>query len=591
MRTHYCGQIDESYLTKQVVVCGWVHRRRDHGGVIFIDLRDHKGLVQIVCNPEDKSLFKLAEECRNEYVLQVSGTVRERLEGTINSDLFTGKIEVVAENIYILSKSLPPPVDQDEQSFTSEDVRLRYRFLDLRRKKMQTNIRTRHEIVRFIRDYLEKNEFADIETPILSKTTPEGARDYLVPSRTQPGNFFALPQSPQLMKQLLMVGGFDRYYQIVKCFRDEDLRADRQPEFTQVDIEMAFMDQDQIIALMESMIRDLFNNVLKVDLPNPFPRISYQEAIHRFGSDAPDLRIPMEFVDLGHVFKNTEFKVFGDSANNEDSRIVALTVKNGSELTRKEIDDYTLFVSKFGAKGLAYIKVNDTSNLKDGLQSPIIKFLSNEELKAIIELTKANDGDLIFFGAGKAKVVNDSISNLRLKIAKDRDLYSQPWAPVWVINFPMFEKNSEGQLTSSHHPFTRPNVSNVTELTDKPLEASSYAYDMVFNGIEIGGGSLRIFDKETQSAVLRLLGIGEEEANEKFGFLLSAMDYGFPPHGGIAFGLDRLVMLMLELDSIRDTIAFPKTQTASDVLTGAPSTASIAQLKELNIAVRKLVSE
>ena len=591
MRTHYCGQVDESCLGKQVTVCGWVHRRRDHGGVIFIDLRDHKGLIQIVCNPESHELFQLAEGCRNEFVLQVIGMVNERPEGTINDDLATGKIEIFAEKLNVLSKSLPTPVDQDDQSYVSEDVRLKYRFLDLRRSKMQSNIRSRHQITRFIRSYLEENEFTDIETPMLSKTTPEGARDYLVPSRTQPGNFFALPQSPQLMKQLLMVGGFDRYYQIVKCFRDEDLRADRQPEFTQVDIEMAFMDRDQIMSMMENMIRDLFDSVLQVKLPKLFPVITYREAIEKYGTDAPDLRIPMTLIDLGNSLKDTEFKVFGDAAKDKGSRIVALNIKNGLSLTRKEIDDYTHFVSKYGAKGLAYIKVNEAKNIKEGLQSPIIKFLTEDELKSILELTDAKDGDLIFFGAGKAKIVNDSMSNLRLKIAKDLNLYSQAWAPLWVVDFPMFERNIDGQLTSSHHPFTRPDVESIEQLIENPQAANSHAYDMVLNGVEVGGGSLRIFDKEVQTAVLGLLGIGIEEANEKFGFLLTAMDYGFPPHGGIAFGLDRLVMLMLGLDSIRDTMAFPKTQTASDILTGAPSPASAKQLEELHISVRKMIGE
>jgi len=591
MRTHYCGQVTETSLDSEVSVCGWVHRRRDHGGVIFIDLRDHTGLIQIVANPESEKLFKNAESCRNEFVLKVCGSIRRRPEGTINKDLPTGTIELVASDLTVLSRSLPPPVDQDDQAYSSEDTRLKYRYLDLRREKMQKNLRKRHEIVKFIRDFLDNQGFADIETPILSKTTPEGARDYLVPSRTQPGNFFALPQSPQLMKQLLMISGFDRYYQIVKCFRDEDLRADRQPEFTQVDIETAFMDQEAITTLMERLIKELFQSVINIKLPDPFPVISYQDAIDQYGTDAPNTRFDMRLINIKDLFLESAFKVFADPAKNSDSRIVLMNLKQGSKLSRKEIDDYTAFVAKFGARGLAYIKVNDINDLKEGLQSPILKFLDDGEISAILDRASAETGDLIFFGAGTKKVVNDSMSQLRLKIAKDLNLYERDWAPLWVVDFPMFEKDKDGNLTSSHHPFTRPNFESIEDLKKDPTKVLSHAYDMVLNGTEIGGGSLRIFEKETQKAVLEALGIDSKEADEKFGFLLQAMDYGCPPHGGIAFGLDRLVMIMLGLESIRETIAFPKTQTASDILTGAPSNASQEQLNELHLKLKTIPSE
>ena len=591
MRTHYCGQVTETSLDSEVTVCGWVHRRRDHGGVIFIDLRDHTGLIQIVANPETEKLFKNAESCRNEFVLKVCGSIRRRPEGTINKDLPTGTIELVASDLTVLSRSLPPPVDQDDQAYSSEDTRLKYRYLDLRREKMQKNLRKRHEIVKFIRDFLDNQGFADIETPILSKTTPEGARDYLVPSRTQPGNFFALPQSPQLMKQLLMISGFDRYYQIVKCFRDEDLRADRQPEFTQVDIETAFMDQEAITTLMERLIKELFQSVINIKLPDPFPVISYQDAIDQYGTDAPNTRFDMRLINIKDLFLESAFKVFADPAKNSDSRIVLMNLKQGSKLSRKEIDDYTAFVAKFGARGLAYIKVNDINDLKEGLQSPILKFLDDGEISAILDRASAETGDLIFFGAGTKKVVNDSMSQLRLKIAKDLNLYERDWAPLWVVDFPMFEKDKDGNLTSSHHPFTRPNFESIEDLKKDPTKVLSHAYDMVLNGTEIGGGSLRIFEKETQKAVLEALGIDSKEADEKFGFLLQAMDYGCPPHGGIAFGLDRLVMIMLGLESIRETIAFPKTQTASDILTGAPSNASQEQLNELHLKLKTIPSE
>ncbi|MFZ8952554.1 MAG: aspartate--tRNA ligase [Gammaproteobacteria bacterium] len=591
MRTHYCGQVTETSLDSEVTVCGWVHRRRDHGGVIFIDLRDHTGLIQIVANPETEKLFKNAESCRNEFVLKVCGSIRRRPEGTINKDLPTGTIELIASDLTVLSRSLPPPVDQDDQAYSSEDTRLKYRYLDLRREKMQKNLRKRHEIVKFIRDFLDNQGFADIETPILSKTTPEGARDYLVPSRTQPGNFFALPQSPQLMKQLLMISGFDRYYQIVKCFRDEDLRADRQPEFTQVDIETAFMDQEAITTLMERLIKELFQSVINIKLPDPFPVISYQDAIDQYGTDAPNTRFDMRLINIKDLFLESAFKVFADPAKNSDSRIVLMNLKQGSKLSRKEIDDYTAFVAKFGARGLAYIKVNDINDLKEGLQSPILKFLDDGEISAILDRASAETGDLIFFGAGTKKVVNDSMSQLRLKIAKDLNLYERDWAPLWVVDFPMFEKDKDGNLTSSHHPFTRPNIKSIEDLKKDPTKVLSHAYDMVLNGTEIGGGSLRIFEKETQKAVLEALGIDSKEADEKFGFLLQAMDYGCPPHGGIAFGLDRLVMIMLGLESIRETIAFPKTQTASDILTGAPSNASQEQLNELHLKLKTIPSE
>jgi aspartyl-tRNA synthetase len=588
MRSHYCGHINESLLDQQVTLCGWVHRRRDHGGVIFIDLRDREGLAQVVFDPDHPDTFAVAERVRGEYVLRITGQVRRRPKGTENPNLPTGQIEIACQGIEILNSAQTPPFQLDEEG-VSEETRLRYRYLDLRRPEMQQRLRMRTRITRAVRRFLDDTGFLDIETPFLTKATPEGARDYLVPSRTHPGEFFALPQSPQLFKQLLMMSGFDRYYQIVRCFRDEDLRADRQPEFTQLDIETSFLDEDAIIGIMERMLRVLFAEVLNVALPDPFPRMSYAEAISRYGVDKPDLRIPLEIVDVGDVMRGVEFKVFSGPANDPHGRVAALHLPGGNGLSRKELDDYTQFVAIYGAKGLAYIKVNDAGLGRDGLQSPILKFLPDEVVVAIMKRTAAQTGDLIFFGADRAKVVNEALGALRIKLGQDRGLIQEGWRPLWVVDFPMFGRDDEaGRWQALHHPFTAPKVDSIEQLEAAPDECLSRAYDMVLNGTELGGGSVRIHRPELQSAVFRLLGIGDEQAEEKFGFLLEALKYGCPPHGGIAFGVDRLAMLMTGANSIREVMAFPKTQTASCPLTNAPSPASGAQLRELGIRVRQL---
>jgi len=593
MRSHYCGQINESHIDQEVVLYGWMHRRRDHGGVIFIDLRDREGIAQIVYDPDVKESFATAERVRSEYVLKVKGLVRRRPEGTENPDMPTGMIEVLGKELEILNVAETPPFQLDiEDHEVSEEHRLKYRYIDLRRSQMQHRIRTRAKITRVIRDVLDNEGFIDIETPMLTKATPEGARDYLVPSRTHNGSFFALPQSPQIFKQLLMMSGMDRYYQIVRCFRDEDLRADRQPEFTQLDIETAFIKEDELMRTMEDLIRTLFSKILDVELPNPFPQMSYAEAISRFGSDKPDLRIPLELVDVGDVMQNVEFKVFSGPAKDPNGRVAAMCLPSGSELTRKEIDDYTSFVGIYGAKGLAYIKVNDAHAGRDGLQSPILKFLPDEAISAIMERTSAQNGDLIFFGADKASVVNESLGALRVKLGEDMGMVEAGWKPLWVVDFPMFEwDEKENRWAALHHPFTSPRETDIDMLEDKPGECLSRAYDMVLNGSEIGGGSQRIYRHEVQEKVFRLLGISDEEAQQKFGFLLSALKYGCPPHGGIAFGLDRLVMLMTGSESIRDVMAFPKTQSASCLLTEAPSTVGERQLRELGIRLRKPVGD
>ena len=578
MRTHFCGELNKKNLKQEVTLCGWVNRRRDHGGVIFLDLRDKKGLAQIVINPATSDTFKLAESVRNEFVLKITGNVIARASEMINKKIPTGEIEVLASEIKILNTSKPIPFQLDSLE-TSEEVRLKYRYLDLRRDEMQKRLRLRSKVTHFMRDFMDKNDFIDIETPFLTKATPEGARDYLVPSRTHEGSFFALPQSPQLFKQLLMMSGFERYYQIVKCFRDEDLRADRQPEFTQLDVETSFMNEGEITSLMEEMVRGLFKEVSNITLTKKFPSITYDDAMKLYGVDRPDLRIPLQLVDMNEIMKGVEFKVFSGPANSEKGRVAALKVPGGASISRKQIDDYTKYVGIYGAKGLAYIKIND-----DGPSSPIIKFLGDEVTKKVISLTEAKTGDIIFFGADKAKIVNEALGNLREKLAHDLNLYDKEWAPIWVLDFPMFEVTDDGSLNAIHHPFTAPSVDTKMLLKD-PENSLSRAYDLVINGSEVGGGSIRIHQSDMQKTVLKLLGINDEEAREKFGFLLDALDYGCPPHGGIAFGLDRLVMILCNAESIRDVIAFPKTQTAACLLTDAPSTVSKSQLKELNIKV------
>jgi aspartyl-tRNA synthetase, bacterial type len=586
MRTNYCGDLRATDVGEQVTLCGWVDRRRDHGGVIFIDLRDREGIAQVVFDSDCGEYFSTADRLRSEYVIQVVGKVRARSETTVNPNMKTGEIEVYATQLTILNTSETPPFQLDGHIEVGEDVRLRYRYLDLRRPEMLNNLRFRSDVTVAIRNFLSDKGFLEVETPMLTRATPEGARDYLVPSRTHEGKFFALPQSPQLFKQLLMVSGLDRYFQIVKCFRDEDLRADRQPEFTQVDIEFTFADEAQITGITEAMIRELFQKTLNVDL-GEFPRMPYAEAMEKYGSDKPDLRIPLELVEVKDLLADVDFKVFSGPAKDPKGRVAAMLVKNGNELlSRKQIDAYTKFVSIYGAKGLAYIKVNDASDLEEGLQSPIIKFLPVEVRGAILERVGAQTGDVIFFGADKARIVNDSLGALRCKLGADLNLYTCEWAPLWVVDFPMFEDDDKGGWTSIHHPFTRPACSP-EELAANPEAALSQAYDMVLNGTEVGGGSIRIHSPQMQREVFKVLGISDEEAQEKFGFLLDALKYGCPPHGGLAFGLDRLVMLMVGADSIRDVIAFPKTQSANCLLTDAPGNVSNEQLKELHIRLRE----
>lgn len=589
MRTHYCGEVTESLIEQEITVCGWVHRRRDHGGVIFIDLRDREGLLQVVYDPDIEDVFATAESVRSEYVLQVKGLVRHRPEGTTNEKLASGQIEVLGKELIILNKADTPPFMLDiADDEVSEEHRLRYRYIDLRREPMQKRLKMRSDIVRTLRNFLDDNGFMDIETPMLTKATPEGARDYLVPSRTHENSFFALPQSPQLFKQLLMMSGMDRYYQIVRCFRDEDLRADRQPEFTQIDIETSFIDEEEIMSMTEYMMRGIFSQVLDVELPNPFPRMPYDEAIRRFGSDKPDMRISLELIDIADLLQDVEFKVFSGPANDAKGRVAAMRLPQGCKLSRKDIDEYTKFVGIYGAKGLAYIKVNELAKGREGLQSPILKFLPDEAVDGIMKRTGAEDGDLVFFGADKAKIVNEALGALRVKLGEDLDLMEGEWEPLWVVDFPMFEWDEGGKRWQAlHHPFTSPKESDLDLLESDPGNCYSRAYDMVLNGTELGGGSMRIYRESVQKRVFKALGISDYEAEEKFGFLLDALKFGCPPHGGIAFGLDRLVMLLSGASSIRDVMAFPKTQSASCLLTQAPSAVSEAQLRELHIKLRK----
>ena len=587
MRSHYSGDVTAAAIDQEITVCGWVHRRRDHGGVIFIDLRDRSGLIQTVFDPDEATTFAAAEKLRSEYVIKATGRVRARPEGTVNKNLASGEIEVYITDLEVLNASETPPLQLDETEGVGDAARLRYRYVELRKPRMQRHMQLRAQVTRAVRKSLDDLGFLDIETPILTRATPEGARDYLVPSRTQPGHFFALPQSPQLFKQLLMVSGMDRYYQIARCFRDEDLRADRQPEFTQIDIEASFVDADDIMDLNERMIRQLFADVLDVALPDPFPRMSYAEAMQRFGSDKPDLRIDLELVDIADLVADAEFKVFSGPANSDTGRVAVLRVPGGASLTRKQIDDYTDFVGRYGAKGLAYVKIADVAAGREGMNSPILKFLSDEAVAGIVERTAAQDGDLLFFGADKTTVVNDALGALRVRLGHDLGRVADEWAPLWVVDWPMFEYDEPTKRWyAAHHPFTAPAVNDPEALKAAPHEAMAQAYDMVLNGSEIGGGSVRIHSPEMQQAAFDVLGISRDEAEEKFGFLLEALKFGAPPHAGIAFGLDRLVMLMAGADSIREVIAFPKTQTATDLLTGAPGQADAAQLRELGIRLR-----